>query len=428
MAGLRFCSIWSGGRRPPLGGRRLRRLQAAQKLEQADNPQEAFLAYACIPGTQHLAVRIGRAKPAEYLALLQSHEGKIPAPLAKVVAGDLRLAEGDTVAALACYRAAAKMVAAKDDQGWATGHIPADAYIVEQAAGPAGMGFDNRPVQPLTTGPGSHRDNWLIRRFISLEAWDDAAAEFARVWAIHCRNTRPYRVLAAVGREGNKAATEQRLVRPYGFDSQGLQFALDYAFFLRKIDRLQQALAVIEEPLLAIDMDRNPSGQTAERLEAAEAGNYPLREARPGDFLGPAAGSRERSSCGWPTARSRKPASSKTWSLCWKRKSPRARTGSAACWRDRFHEGKIDEALRLELAYIEQADFDPLTAACRQGMVYEEANRPADAAAAYERRADAALQAPPYPIRTRRSWPCNPKWQCRRWPRRAARRPSASAR
>ncbi len=219
--------------------------QAARNLEQADKPQEAFLAYAAILGGQHLAVRIGRAKPAEYRALLQSQEGKIPAPLARVVEGDLRLAEGDKPAALACYRAAAGMAATKDDQSWAVGHIPVDGYIVEPPQGREDFRFDGWPGQPMTTGPGSHRDNWLIRRFITLEAWDDAAAEFARVWEIHRRNTRPYRVLVPVRVEGGKVVSEERLVRPIGFDSQGLQFALDYAFFLRKINRPQQALAEV---------------------------------------------------------------------------------------------------------------------------------------------------------------------------------------
>ena len=86
------------------------------------------------PGAQHLAVAIGRARPAEYLALLAAHEDKIPTPLAKVIEGDLRLATADKPAALACYRAVAKMAATKDDQGWATGHVPADAYVVEPAA------------------------------------------------------------------------------------------------------------------------------------------------------------------------------------------------------------------------------------------------------------------------------------------------------
>ena len=65
--------------------------------------------------------------------------------------------------------------------------------------------------------------------------------------------------------------------------------------------------------------------------------------------------------------------------------------------RVRFHEGKTDEALALELAYIERGDFDPITAACRQGMAYEEASRPADAAAAYERALVLPFQPPRLP-------------------------------
>ena len=313
-------------------------------------------------------------------------KAEIPAPLAKVVAGNLRWAAGDKPSALACFRAAAKMAAAKDDQGWATGYIPADAYVVEPAAGPQGMRFDGQPIQPLTVGPGSHRDNWLIRRFISLEAWDDAAAEFARVCAIHRRNTRPYRVVVPIRIEAGKVVTEERLVRPVGFDGQGLQFALDYAFFLRKINRPQQALAVVEEALLAIDMDRNPDGQTPERLEAGQAGNYPMRRCPAGRFFWTNGGVSPKEFVRLAYGVFKEAGKQQDLVVMLEKKiaagENRLRRVLA---RVRFHEGKLQQALDLELAYIERAAFDPLTTACRQGMVYEEARRPADAADAYQR-------------------------------------------
>ena len=372
----------------PTQANELAALEAARKLDQSDKPHEAFLAYAAIPGAQHLAVRIGRAKPAEYLALLQSPARKIPLPLAKVVEGDLRLAEGDKPAALACYQTAAKMVATRDDQGWATGHIPADDYIVEPAQHWEDFRSYRLTIQPPPTGPGSHRDNWLTRRFISLEAWDAAAAEFARVWEIHRRYASPHRVLLPVRMEGGKAVTEERLVRPFGFDSQGLQFALDYSFFLRKIDRPQQALAVLEESLLAIDMDHNPNVLIPEPLPAGQAANFPLLKRCVGRFP------YSRGSDGLTRKEFvrlaygifREAGKQQNLVAVLEQKiaagENRLRRVLAQV---RIHEGKTDEALSLELAYITRANFDPLTAACRQGMVYEEAERPADAAAAYER-------------------------------------------
>ena len=45
---------------------------------------------------------------------------------------------------------------------------------------------------PFTQGPGSQRDNWLLRRFIALEAWTDAEKEFARVWALQIASNKPF--------------------------------------------------------------------------------------------------------------------------------------------------------------------------------------------------------------------------------------------
>ena len=216
------------------------------------------------------------------------------------------------------------------------------------------------------------------RRFISLEAWDDAAAEFARVGEIHRRYASPHRVLLPVRIEGGKAVTEERLVRPFGFDSHGLQFALDYSFFLRKIDRPQQALAVLEEPLLAIDMDHNPNVLIPEPLPAGQAANFPLLKRCVGRFPYSRGSDgltrKEFVRLAYGIFREAGKQQNLVTVLEQKIAAGENRLRRVLA-QVRIHEGKTDEALSLELAYITRANFDPLTAACRQGMVYEEAER-----------------------------------------------------
>lgn len=375
--------------------------EAARKLEQSGKPQEAFLAYAAIPGAQHAAVRIGRPKAAQYLALLREKAADVPLPLAKAVEGDLLLAAGEKAQALACYRAVARSVATSSEQGWASGHLPREGYLAEPPSAQGDFPYRHYPVAPFTIGPGSHRDNLLVRRFIALEAWDAAAGEFARVWQIHRRNTQPFlvNVPVATGPEGpEEPAREKRLVRPIGFDGRGLQFALDYAFFLNKTHQQDCALAVLREPLERIDMDRNPNRIVAIPVpEGEDIGGYPLRGDRP--LTGSDAYGWGFASSTWGSAGvSRKEFIRLAYGL-FKRAGKEGDLVSAlreeidagenrlrrVLARVRLHQGKIDEALALELEYIDQGGFDPLSAAYRRGLAYEETGRLAEAVEAYEK-------------------------------------------
>src|SRR5207249_2624099 len=120
--------------------------------------------------------------------------------------------------------------------------------------------------------------NWLIRRFIALEAWDDAAREFARIWEIHRRNTQPYVTTRPAPRDAPAGAGQRVVVRPAGFDGHGLQFALDYAYFLQRRGASDRSRAVLLEPLLAMDMDRNADDVgPGEPLAAGQAVGLPER-------------------------------------------------------------------------------------------------------------------------------------------------------
>ena len=133
---------------------------------------------------------------------------------------------------------------------------------------PQQLGLDNgfesfargRLSLPFSYGPGSHRDNWLLRRLIALDLTKDAAREFARLWEVHRANTQPYLVLAPLyDKKTQESREEKKLVRPHGFNSYDLQFALDYAFFLKRAGQTDNALALLLEPLRVMDMNRNPN-------------------------------------------------------------------------------------------------------------------------------------------------------------------------
>ena len=60
----------------------------------------------------------------------------------------------------------------------------------------------------------------------------------------------------------------------------------------------------------------------------------------------------------------------------------------------RLHQGQRDAALALELDFIQHADFDALTVACRRGLAYEEFQQTAEAGAEFEK----ALAMKPAPV------------------------------
>ncbi len=362
--------------------------QAARKLELADKPHEAFLAYAAIPGTQHLAVRIGRAKPAEYLALLQSHQGKIPAPLAKVVEGDLRLAAGDKPSALACYRAAAKMAAAKDDQGWATGHIPADAYVVEPAvrpgkalrfdwpAGPAADGWAGQPSRQLAHSPLHQPGSVGRRRGGVRPRVGDPSPQRPPLSRPRSRpHGRRQGGNAKSGWSAPSGSTARACSSPWTTPSFSARSTARSRPWRWSRNRCWPSTWTV------IPMGRPPS-----RWRPGKRPTIPCASARAGRFPWASGGVSRKEFVRLAYGVFKEAGKQQDLVAVLEKKiaagENRLRRVLA---RVRFHEGKIDEALGLELAYIERADFDPLTAACRQGMVYEEASRPADAADAYER-------------------------------------------
>jgi HEAT repeat protein/tetratricopeptide (TPR) repeat protein len=357
-----------------------RPIESAYQLYRAGDNQEAFLAYLAIPGGEFVAARIGRAKPAAYLALLGEKGGGTLAPSRKLVEGDLLLAQGKRAEALTCYREAASRVGKTKEEGWDQGVMPADYYPVEPAL--ISNGFDGgsdyafrQEALPFSFGPGSHRDNWLIRRFIALEAWDDAGREFARIWALHQQSARPHEVIRPVYHPDTETTTQETVtVNPPGYNGLGLEFALDYAYFLRRQNDVQGAVAVLMAPLLVMDMDRNPelvdggfgwrrgwgwgasagiSRKEYVRLVYGEMKTLGKENELVAALQGQIAGGDNR-----------------------------ARRVLA---RVRGHQGDPEGALALELVYLDAAGLDPLSTAYRKGLAYEAAQKLSEAVQQYEK-------------------------------------------
>lgn len=350
--------------------------QQVQQLQQAGKDDEAFLAYLTIPGAEYTAVAIARPKAEAFLKLLKSHRANLPGSAAKLVEGDLLLATGHTKDALACYRNVAEASAASD------------GYFVEP---PAATHPGYQPTAPFTVGAGSHRDNWILRRFIALEAWADAGKEFERLWILNRRNVEPY-ILSVPKYVGQKIiGSDKYLVRPTGYNGRSLQFALDYSFFLKKRGDSDKAFAVLTEPLLRMDMDKNPSGwsQSPRELATTEMiAKYPERAnpvfSRWFDMASSGTSRKEfiRLVYGEFATAQKVDNLIKALQDQITGGNNRARRVLA---RIRLHQGKPGESSALELDYIKNADFGPMTSAYRRGLIHEELQEPALASAEYEK-------------------------------------------
>ena len=231
----------------------------ARRLEHDEQPQAAFLKYLTVPGGESAAATLARPPAREFLALLRERGAAIPEARWKLIEAELLLALRDKVGALAAYRDVATKIAANEQQGWEQGLLPRTEYFVEPPAD-ANQWGGHAGAMPFTVGPGSHRDNWLLRRFIALETWDEARREFARVWQLHREATKPFFVrVPTYDRQGQQKGLERRVVWPTGFNGGGLQFVLDYSYFLQRQNDAEQARAVLIEAAMLIDMDRNPN-------------------------------------------------------------------------------------------------------------------------------------------------------------------------
>jgi HEAT repeat protein len=372
--------------------------QEARKLEHEGKDKEAFLKYLAVPGGEFAAASLARGNAREFLAVLRQNPRALESPRAALVEADLLLASAQPEQAKQRYH---QLAATAPAENW--GAAQPGFYPVEP---PQQLGSDNgfesfargQPALPFSCGPGSHRDNWLLRRLIALDLIEDAAKEFARLWEVHRANTQPYAVLVPrYDEKAQKAGEEKRLVRPHGFNSYGLQFALDYAFFLKRAGRTNDALALLLEPLRVMDMDRNPNLTPQETMPASLPA-LPVRIApafnRFGFGPGTVGVSRKefiRLTHGEFKSAGREPALVAELQQQIDAGQNRARRVLAQV---RLHQGQREAALALELDFIQHADLDALTVACRRGLAYEEFQQTAEAVAEFEK----AIALKPAPV------------------------------
>ena len=365
--------------------------QAAQTLQREGKDRDAFLTFLSLPGGEHAAVTLARPQAKEFLEFLRRQPGSQLAPRAKLVEADLVLALGRKQEARQLYH---KLATDGPAGNWGTER--ADYYPVE----PPRNGDDldssfssSQLLLPFALGPGSHRDNWLLRRLLALDLDEDAAAEFARVWRIHCTNTQPYvAVTPSYDERGNAVSQKKHVIRPAGFSGRGLQFALDYAFFLKRRVDTNAAFDVLLEPLRFLDLDRNPNIERfAEEIPHASQHSFPERQTtgysvRFSYGMGGSAGvSRKeflRLCYGEFKAHRREDV---LYAAVQKQIDSGTNRARRVLARLRSLDGQLDAALALELDYVARGGFDEASAEWRRSRIYEDYQKNAEAVACLEK-------------------------------------------
>ena len=370
-------------------------LAEGQKLEEAGKPREAFLKYLEIPGGDYAAATVGRKDPEFYKALLVTEGKNLPLPRVKLIEGDLWLALGKKEEALACYREVVARIGKTPEQTWAQGYLPAQYYPVEPKPvnardhGSSAMATvvisKWTPAEPFLFGPGSQRDNWLIRRFVTLEAWEDASQEFARMWQIHIVKARGF----LINIPDFKPDPGFRLIRREGFNGIGRDFALDYAAFLRQRQQTNAALDVLLAPLETMELGLDFDG----------AFGQPITHALPVGFF--EVTSREVLNSPYIRNGSAGVTAQEFFRLClgeFRMANQEDRlTGKLREWiaqgrnparrllaRILAQQGQSEAALSAELEYLERSQADRVLAAQGRGHLYEEYHKPRQAIEAYE--------------------------------------------
>lgn len=367
--------------------------QAAITLKNQGETEQAFAAFLKIAGGEDAAAKIARPEARKFLEKLGALQDISPARR-ELLKGELHFVLGEKELALKAFQNAARDW---EKDGYPV-EIPLPAREDQYRFG------DERLALPFANGAGSHRDNWLIRRFIALQAWDDAAREFARVWELQRLRARPYLVSQMVIFDLQTQTNKERIMRvtPAGFDGFGLQFAVDYAYFLKRQGQTEKALAVLREPLEAMDLE-NRAGNLSIKLvsdaeiEAAKAAGEPIRNWRDANLgwdyinhgrgvrtlLGARLSSAEFVRLAWGEWK----AANKTDELIQILQTQIA-GGKNSARRVlallKRHEGDLETAKTLELAFIENADFSPFQKAVRRGQIFKEFGELRDAAREYE--------------------------------------------
>ena len=369
----------------------------AFKAEQAGKTNEAFFKYLSVQGGEFAAGTLAMRQPHVFLELLSNNPALSSTPRARLIQADLLAALGRSQEARSLYHKLATNIAV-------TGRVEKGGafYFVEpvlENRDDARWGLSHtRPVAPFTYGPGSHRDNWLLRRLITMELKDDAAKEFTRMWNVHCGRTE---AIAASGQGSPPAdrSPSEGWVRahPCGFSNLELQFILDYSYFLSRSDKTNESRTVLLEALELMDPDCTPKLPPAELPPAPPASGtsnssgIPINRGSIGPAffhsgLAPAAsGTSQEDFCRLAYGEFKGAgADQELIGHLQRRIASGANHTRRVLAMIRRHRGEIDAALGLELEFLNNASFDPLTTACRRGVVLEDYQRVTNAIVEFE--------------------------------------------
>lgn len=196
------------------------------------NPKD-FVDFLSRPYGEYYALQLARYHTSDYLAELDKHNLDIAPDRRDLLRGDLLLRLGKKKDALAAYRKV-EAVYHTGHGGSHTSDYPVDPGFF--APNKMYEGQKNYPYIPYMSGDGSFLDNWLIRRFQYLGAWDDAGREYSRIWSAYLQSERS-------DHHSNSLGTPLCL-----------QFTIHYAAFLKHIGNTKLAWRVLTQPLAELDL------------------------------------------------------------------------------------------------------------------------------------------------------------------------------
>ena len=280
----------------------------------------------------------------------------------------------------------------RDDAGWQNGALPRSGFFAESTSD--GRGY-HRAAE--SAGLGSHRDNWLIRRFIALESLDDAQREYERVWQNYRTATEPF-VLESLDwsggspragqAESEKLKLKRELHRPDGFSMAAMRFAMDYSQFLIRNNDPARAKELLLEVVLKLDMDRSPSVFAPGRpLRFDEGRDWrvvrdPYGTGRFVQQVGLSRGDFLRRTLGLFRTLQAEPELIAAIDAKIKAGDNRLRRVLA---RIRLIQAQPEPALTLELAYLDNSKLDEASITVRKATLFDEANKSREAITAAER-------------------------------------------
>lgn len=331
--------------------------KTACQLEEAQKFDEAFNLFLEVPGAEYKAAQIARQDPEKYLGTLDRQFPVQTNPRVWLVRGDAFLKMGKPDEALKCYRAFVAKIGTLKTHTWDKGLVPRDYYPPEYIPASETRSSKYKPIlqQPFLQGTGSYHDNFLIRRFLALEAWTDATREYQRIWALHQKNVVP---------------RDQ-------FPAKSLEFILDYGYFLKRQNQIQAELRLLLYPVIQMNLERSPylpmDGRESRPLYQEAIGEMTQEITRPqylqlvlDEFL-----------------------TQHQEALLLKALQTSISQGNTSARRTLSHLlaklGRDEEALQVELEFIQSQPFNQFSTAYRRAASFVRANRIPEAIIEYEK-------------------------------------------